>query len=414
MAGVRKQPYRGGKYQGWFVDMNGKQKFFTGTTNKRETLDIARRLEDEHRQIRLGYREAPKSSDQHKHRAFSEVAGEYLAWGASCGGRRGFPWSKVNAKRRESHLRFYQEKLGLETLGDVEDILPRVEVLLREMQAKGRTGKTLQDYVESIKAFCNWCVYRCYLDNNPVQRLANYDTTPRTTRRAMTEDEISRLLKVATDKRRLIYVMALTTGLRASELRSLKVQDINADFQALNLHPEWTKNRKGGRQEIPTWLVDALKESSEDKSPGDPLLNVPTHMDRSFNRDLEKAKISKHTPAGRLDFHSLRVAYTTLLFESGTDLKTAQTLARHSTASLTLDTYARTRPERVFRAVDQVGEKVLEAMKSGQKYAICMQQQAVGADTKDELPIVFSELHGENSPEGRRFKSVRPDHFSGS
>src|SRR5262245_35114228 len=56
MAGVRKKPIQGGKYQGWFIDAMGKRRFFTGTRAKTETLRIAQRLEDEHRQVRLGYR----------------------------------------------------------------------------------------------------------------------------------------------------------------------------------------------------------------------------------------------------------------------------------------------------------------------------------------------------------------------
>ena len=66
MAGVRKKPNPGGKYHGWFVDAIGKRKFFTGTHNKAETLRIAERLEDEHRQIRLGYRPVPRSTDKHR------------------------------------------------------------------------------------------------------------------------------------------------------------------------------------------------------------------------------------------------------------------------------------------------------------------------------------------------------------
>ena len=61
MAGVRSKPKRGGNFQGFFVDWSGKRKFFTGTRNRAETLRITRRLEDEQKQIRLGYRPVPKS-----------------------------------------------------------------------------------------------------------------------------------------------------------------------------------------------------------------------------------------------------------------------------------------------------------------------------------------------------------------
>lgn len=80
MASARKKPNRAGKYQGFFLNMNGQRVFFTGTHDRRETIRMAERLEDEHRQIRLGYREPPKSASKHKARPFAEVKDEYLAW----------------------------------------------------------------------------------------------------------------------------------------------------------------------------------------------------------------------------------------------------------------------------------------------------------------------------------------------
>ena len=79
MAGVRNKPLSSGKYRGFFVDMSGKQKLFTGTVSKAETLRMAQRLEDEHRQIRLGYRPAPASADKHRARPFAKAAAEYQA-----------------------------------------------------------------------------------------------------------------------------------------------------------------------------------------------------------------------------------------------------------------------------------------------------------------------------------------------
>ena len=81
MAGVRKKPNPGGKYHGWFMDAVGHRKFFTGTLNRSETLRMAKRLEDEHRQIRLGYRPIPSSADKQRQCPFAEVKAEYLSRG---------------------------------------------------------------------------------------------------------------------------------------------------------------------------------------------------------------------------------------------------------------------------------------------------------------------------------------------
>ena len=104
MAGVRKKPNPGGKYHGWFIDAAGKRKFFTGTRSKADTLRITERLEDEHRQIRLGYRSAPTSADRYRLRLFKEVATEFLSWGSVQGGRGGRGWAPVHAHNRRVQL----------------------------------------------------------------------------------------------------------------------------------------------------------------------------------------------------------------------------------------------------------------------------------------------------------------------
>lgn len=65
---------------------------------------MAQRLEDEHRQIRLGYRPVPKSADKHRATPIQEVIDQYVAWGKSQGGRNGYPWAETHARKREAGL----------------------------------------------------------------------------------------------------------------------------------------------------------------------------------------------------------------------------------------------------------------------------------------------------------------------
>ena len=57
------------------------------------------------------------------------------------------------------------------------------------------------------------------------------------------------------------------------------------------------------------------------------------------------AKIKKDAPGGRLDFHCLRVSFISAVIESGATVKEAMAAARHSTPSLTLNTYGRARAQ---------------------------------------------------------------------
>ena len=53
------------------------------------------------------------------------------------------------------------------------------------------------------------------------------------------------------------------------------------------------------------------------------------------------------------------VAYITLLFEGGADVMTVQTLARHCDPRITMNLYARSRHENLFRAAETIGRTVI-------------------------------------------------------
>jgi len=57
--------------------------------------------------------------------------------------------------------------------------------------------------------------------------------------------------------------------------------------------------------------------------------------------DLQEAGLPPETGSGRLDFHSLRGTYATLLARVGVNLQTAQALMRHSDPKLTAKTYTK-------------------------------------------------------------------------
>ncbi len=179
MAGVRKKPRsKDGKYQGWFTDSSGKRRFFAGVQDRDDTLRMALRLEDDHRQVRLGYRPEKAKADRFRTRPYSEIATDYLKWGCAQGGRGGRPWSEGHASRRRFQVAWWQEQLSLETLADLDGVLPGVERVAQEMLAAGKAGKTVANEIEALRAFCTWCLTRKYLKEDPLAGLAPFDTTP--------------------------------------------------------------------------------------------------------------------------------------------------------------------------------------------------------------------------------------------
>ena len=388
MAGVRTQAQPNGKYVAWYMDMNGRQKFFVGTTDKDETERMAVRLEDEHRQIRLGYRPAPKAADKHRSRPVVEAMDEYLAWGRSQGGIHGRPWCKEHADKRASVLTWWRERLGLSVLADLDGILPNVESALRELQDKSFAGGTLRNHFNALHSFCTWCLERGFLADDPLHGAVTYDATPKTERRALTVAEAQRLLQAAPEAHRLPYLIAMCSGLRAKELHALRVHHLDVIGKGLLLDPEWTKNRKPGFQRLPAYVVERLAADSAGKHADAPLLTVTVHPHRWIKKDLEAAKIPTWTPEGRLDFHGLRVSFGTMADQAGASAKESQSLMRHATPDLTFKRYVKARPDRLSEVVEAIGA----ALQAGPDNAECRTAQAVGAECVDITPAHDSNL----------------------
>jgi hypothetical protein len=79
---------------------------------------------------------------------------------------------------------------------------------------------------------------------------------------------------------------------------------------------------------------------------------MPTRTAEMLRRDLKAAGIPYETDSGVADFHSLRGCYSSYLVSSGASVKTCQTLARHSTPSLTIGVYAKASLHDISGAVE--------------------------------------------------------------
>ena len=376
------KPHPRWRYQ--FTDWQGRRRTATGTTSKVDTERLARHVQDEQDLIRTGVLPRPAAADRHT--AFSKVVAEHVAWGSSQGGWRGRPWGRTHHRMRASHLEWWADRVGLAILGDLEDALPRVEAVLRELKVQGLSGRTVNSYGEALHALCHWCVKGRYLVVNPLAALRRFSETDQPEhrrRRALSPDEVRRVLGVAPPHRRLLYEVALCTGLRANELRNLTVGDVNPELGGLRLDAAWTKNRRGGLQPLPAQVMARLREAAVGKDPHAPLLYAPSHPARALGRDLKVAGIPKSGPQGTIDFHSLRTTFITRLIEAGANPKEVQDLARHQSVQMTLGVYAKVRPERRHQMAERIGQAVLPN-------TIRAQRKAVGAGG-----MIVSELAAE-------------------
>jgi integrase len=240
------------RYQIW--DHHGKRRSFTGTTSKRETQDMAQRRQLHENEIRDGIREAPQPKlDDH---SFEEISNEWLEWGRIQGGKRGHPWNWMHYRKCKLYMSYWRETLKLTRMTDLANCLARVERALRALHSAKKSGKTINSYASALSAFCNWAARRKYLAANPIKDLQRFEQNPTFKRRALTSEEVQRLLAAAETHhygrmRRLGYEIALSSGLRKNEIRSLRVKHLDLKRGGLVLENRWTKNRSDGFQPLP-------------------------------------------------------------------------------------------------------------------------------------------------------------------
>jgi integrase len=304
--------------------------------------------------------------------------------------------SLIHRSYTSRYLRRLAAECSMAMLADLR--ADALEQWLAERAAEGIGAKTRNLYRGALVSFCNWCVRSRRLPKNPLASIpvANVKADRRRERRAMTEEELSRLLAVARERpllealtvrkgprageryaelrlevkerlellgweRALIYKVFLLTGLRKAELASLTVGRLYLDgpiaYAMLDAADE--KNREGSEiairddlaAELRQWLSYRLERlQNEAKGSGEPvpmrlpadmpLFRVPAGLLRIFNRDLRLAGISKRDERGRtIDVHGLRTTFGTLLSKAGVAPRTAQAAMRHSDIRLTMGVY---------------------------------------------------------------------------
>jgi integrase len=370
MASVFKRKKRNGKSRDvWsykYRATDGSWVYGMGWPDKQKTLDHARQIEGEHRAIRKGEKDAAPSWQRNRNKPIAEVIKEFLQWGRAQGGRGGRPWDSHHAKNKEHYLSVWVKELDLKFLRDIE--LVKVERYSRELLDGGRRHpKTVAKVVESIRSLCCWSVKRSYLRDNPLRGLAKLDGKARYPHRSLTDDEISRLLNTAPPERRIWYEVGLATGFRVSELRALKVKNLDVNGPALTLESENTKNRKDCKQPISRSLCEKLIPLCEGKRPLDRLLGVPAEGSVRgaagvIQRDYKAAGIALMTDDGKATWHSLRKCFVNAVIRAGADVKTVMELARHSSATMSMDIYAKAQPAILRQAAEAAENQIRKAV----------------------------------------------------
>lgn len=223
--------------------------------------------------------------------------------------------------------------------------------LLREAEENNMSAGSRNSYREAVIAFANWAKRTKRIAENPFSNIPKADAKVdcRRCRRAMTEDELDRLIDAAKHRplhdamlirrgkrkgqltakisdvererlnrlgqeRALTYKTLALTGLRCNELASITIAqaDLDGDHPHLLLFAKDEKNRRGStiaiRKDLANDLLrhlsdrlamkrdqmrDSCKAITDSHDSTDPLIRFPNSLLRTFNRDLAFAGIPK-------------------------------------------------------------------------------------------------------------------------
>jgi integrase len=259
----------------------------------------------------------------------------------------------------------------------------------------GLSKRTANHYLRSIKHFCLWMVKQRRASESPLAHLDCVSVEAgdiRHGRRALSVDEIRRLLETtATQPERfgmtgpervIVYRLAVETGLRRNELRSLTRASFDFDKCMVTVEAQHTKNGKEAVLPLRADTVAELKQFVAGKLLTAGVFSLPGKTAMMVRADLEAAGIAYVDDAGRFaDFHSLRHTTGTLLASVGVHPKVAQTLMRHSDINLTMSRYTHTLTGQEAKAVESLPD--LSAPSSRQ------QQRAVATGTDDKNVLAF-------------------------
>lgn len=210
------------------------------------------------------------------------------------------------------------------------------------------TPSTRATYHASLRAWFRWLVLHGHRVDNPMDLLAK-PRRPRGVPHPVSDAQLARLLSTRMHRRtRVMLQLACLAGLRAHEVAKVRGEDVDLDARTI------TVLGKGGVEVVLPLHQDLVDAAATMPAAG---WWFPSHVRAG-------EPIRGHSVTGmvsdvmrragvRGSAHWLRHWFGTTLVDSGTDLRTAQTLLRHASLATT-QIYTAVRDSRRVEAVERL------------------------------------------------------------
>ncbi len=341
----RKRP--GSSWYFAYQDAKGVRRAVKGCSDKAATEAMARRAESEADLRRRGVIDARMDAlAAQEDRPLSDHVADWHAFLVGKGS------TAKHASLCRNRVKKVVEQGGARRLAELTP--SRVQAALKAVRDGGVSLRSLHHYTRAVKGFSRWLWRDGRTREDGLAHLTspNPDADKRRVRRALAPDEQAKLIRAAEagpvvlgmagPDRAALYRLALGTGFRAAELRSLGPGAFRLDDEApsVTVAAAYSKRRRDDVQPIRPDLAAALRPWLATRPADAPVFNLPERTADLIRADLAAAGVPYRTDSGIADFHGLRHAFITALAMSRAPVKVVQSLARHSTPTLTLGTYA--------------------------------------------------------------------------
>lgn len=352
----------------WVVD------YRTATNVRRQrSFDVKKDAEDfEVAQRRLRQRGSAVDSKAAEKVTVSELWRSFFQRVETMGVRGGGASSpKTLTKYRNSFKLYIEPRWGVTPIGSIRyaDVSEWITAL-RDQSDNPASAYLRRETAGIFRSLMDHALRLEYLEKNPaLDAVGLADYRPKAVKQKehvyLTMPQLGRLASQCQGFESLIWTAGLC-GLRFGELTALTVGDLELGDKPMirvskaytddrgTLHLKTTKTGEDRAVPLPRVVAVMLAKEVEGRSPGERVWSAPrgggvirhgsftkagSRFDKAVKGSTELAKASGET-FPKLTFHDLRHSAVSLAIKAGANVKVVQRIAGHSSATITLDTYA--------------------------------------------------------------------------
>jgi integrase len=195
---------------------------------------------------------------------------------------------------------------------------------------------TLNKDVRNLRTFINWCRENRYLNGAIKIKDLKEDERPV---KSLDMSQIRELLSTTESEPRIYMriLLALGTGLRRSDIETIKVSDMDFVKNCITTNSKKTKKAMPSRP-VPSDIIKELKFYVDSLPKEQELLFTDTFSYKKWKKVCNRIQLQG------LKFHDLRKTFASVLAQNGVSTTVTQRLLEHSSPNLTNKIYTNVDP----------------------------------------------------------------------